>query len=301
DDVFGFNVLVGGFFSGKRCDAAIPMNVWIQPEEVVEFSLAILRLFRDHGLRANRMKSRLMFLIDEWGIEKFRTEAEKVYGKVLAAAAPKDEIEWEKRDHIGIYPQKQAGLNYVGLHVPVGFMLAKDFFELARLAEVYGTSELRFTVEQNIIIPHVADAKLAILLSEPILQKFQFQPGNLSRAVVSCTGAQFCNFALIETKQYAVSVIDAVAAKVAVPKPVRIHWTGCPNSCGQPQVADIGLMGAKGRKDGKVVDAVDIFMGGTVGKDAQLGEKVMKGIPLTDLDAVLVDLLTENFGAKPIA
>jgi ferredoxin-nitrite reductase len=78
---------------------------------------------------------------------------------------------------------------------------------------------------------------------------------------------------------------------------VRIHWTGCPNSCGQPQVADIGLMGAKGRKDGKVVDAVDIFMGGTVGKDAKLGEKVMKGIPLEDLDAVLVDLLVDKFGA----
>jgi ferredoxin-nitrite reductase len=301
DDVFGFNVLVGGFFSGKRCDAAIPMDVWVLPEEVVEFSLAILRLFRDHGLRANRMKSRLMFLIDEWGIEKFRTEAEKVYGKVLLTEAPKDEIEWEKRDHIGIYPQKQAGLNYVGLHIPVGFIQANDFFELARLAEVYGTGELRFTVEQNVIIPHVADAKLEILLSEPILQKFQVQPKNLSRTVVSCTGAQFCNFALIETKQYAVSVIDAVEAKVDVPKPVRIHWTGCPNSCGQPQVADIGLMGAKGRKDGKVVDAVDIFMGGTVGKDAKLGEKVMKGVPLADLDAVLVDLLTEKFGAKPIS
>jgi ferredoxin-nitrite reductase len=297
DDVFGFNVLVGGFFSGKRCDAAIPMNVWVAPEEVVEFSLSILRLFRDNGLRANRMKSRLMFLIDEWGIEKFRAEAESVYSKNLLTAALKDEIEWEKRDHIGVYPQKQAGLNYVGLHIPVGKLKATDFFELARLAEVYGTGELRFTVEQNVIIPHVADAKLETLLSEPTLQKFQVAPGNLTRTVVSCTGAQFCNFALIETKQHAVSVIDAVEAKVDVPKPVRIHWTGCPNSCGQPQVADIGLMGAKARKDGKTVDAVDIFMGGTVGKDAKLGEKVMKGVPLEDLDAVLVDLLTTKFSA----
>jgi ferredoxin-nitrite reductase len=297
DEVFGFNVLVGGFFSGKRCDAAIPMNVWVAPEETIEFSLAILRLFRDNGLRANRMKSRLMFLIDEWGIERFRSEAEAVYGKTLATAAAKDEIEWEKRDHIGVYPQQQAGLNFVGLHIPVGHLKATDLFELARLAEVYGTGELRFTVEQNVIIPHVADAKLETLLGEPTLQKFSIAPGNLTRAVVSCTGAQFCNFALIETKQYAVSVIDAVAAKVDVPKPVRIHWTGCPNSCGQPQVADIGLMGAKGRKDGKTVDAVDIFMGGTVGKDAKLGEKVMKGIPLDDLDKVLIDLLTERFGA----
>ncbi len=298
DDVFGFNVLVGGFFSGKRCDAAMPMNVWVAPEDVVEFSLSILRLFRDNGLRANRMKARLMFLIDEWGIEKFRVESERVYGKTLQTAALKDEIEWEKRDHIGVYPQKQTGLNYVGLHIPVGKLNATDFFELARLAEVYGTGELRFTVEQNAIIPHVADAKLPTLLSEPALEKFQVNPGNLSRTVVSCTGAQFCNFAMIETKQYAVSVIDAVEAKVDVPQPVRIHWTGCPNSCGQPQVADIGLMGVKMRKDGKTVEGVDIFMGGTVGKDAKLGEKVMKGIPITELDAVLVDLLVDKFGAK---
>jgi ferredoxin-nitrite reductase len=297
DDVFGFNVLVGGFFSGKRCDAAMPMNVWVAPEEVVEFSLSILRLFRDSGLRANRMKARLMFLIDEWGIEKFRAEAERVYGKTLLTAAAKDEIEWEKRDHIGVYPQKQAGLNYVGLHIPVGHLKATDFFELARLAEVYGTSELRVTVEQNAILPNVADAKLAMLLSEPALQKFQVNPGNLTRTVVSCTGAKFCNFAMIETKQYAVSVIDTVEAQVDVPKPVRIHWTGCPNSCGQPQVADIGLMGAKVRKDGQTVEAVDIFMGGTVGKDAKLGEKVMKGVPLSDLDGVLIELLTKNFGA----
>jgi ferredoxin-nitrite reductase len=297
DDVFGFNVLVGGFFSGKRCDAAIPMNVWVAPEEVVEFSLSILRLFRDNGLRANRMKARLMFLIDEWGIEKFRAESERVYGKTLLTAAAKDEIEWEKRDHIGVYPQKQAGFSYVGLHIPVGKLNATDFFELARLAEVYGTGELRFTVEQNAIIPHVADAKLPTLLTEPALEKFQVNPGNLSRTVVSCTGAQFCNFAMIETKQYAVSVIDAVEAKVDVPKPVRIHWTGCPNSCGQPQVADIGLMGVKMRKDGKTIEGVDIFMGGTVGKDAKLGEKVLKGIPITELDDVLVGLLVDKFGA----
>ncbi len=298
DDVFGFNVLVGGFFSGKRCDAAMPMNVWVAPGDVVEFSLSILRLFRDHGLRANRTKARLMFLIDEWGIEKFRSESERVHGKTLLTAALKDEIEWEKRDHIGVYPQKQAGLNYVGLHIPVGQLQSSDFFELARLAEVYGTGELRFTVEQNAIIPHVAAAKLPTLLSEPALEKFQVNPSNLTRTIVSCTGAQFCNFAMIETKQYAISVIDAVEAKVDVPKPVRIHWTGCPNSCGQPQVADIGLMGVKVRQDGKTVDAVDIFMGGTVGKDAKLGEKVIKGIPISDLDAVLVDLLVGKFGAK---
>ena len=88
-----------------------------------------------------------MWLIDEWGLEKFRTEVEKQWGKTLVSAAEKDAIDWEKRDHIGVYSQKQPGLNYVGLHIPVGRLFAQDMFDLARLGEVYGNSEIRFSVE----------------------------------------------------------------------------------------------------------------------------------------------------------
>ena len=136
DHQLGFNVLVGGFFSAKRCEAAIPLNAWVAPEEVVALCRAILEAFRDHGLRANRQKARLMWLIDEWGLDKFRTEVETRLGYALQPAATKDEIDWEKRDHIGVYSQKQSGLNYVGLHIPVGRLYASNMFELARLAEV---------------------------------------------------------------------------------------------------------------------------------------------------------------------
>lgn len=296
----GFNVVVGGFFSAKRCEAAIPMNVWVPPEDVVALCRAILEIYRDHGLRANRQKSRLMWLIDEWGLEKFRSEVEQLMGS-LAPASDKDEIDWEKRDHIGVYRQKQPGLSYVGLHVPVGRLFATDMFELARLAEVYGNSEMRFTVEQNVIIPNVPDSRLDALLQEPLLQRFSSDPSPLMRSLVSCTGAQFCNFALIETKNRALALIEALDAEVELARPVRVHWTGCPNSCGQPQVADIGLMGTKARKNGKAVDGVDMFMGGKVGKDAHLGTCVQKGIACDDLQPVLRNLLIEQFGAQPKA
>jgi len=298
----GFNVLVGGFFSAKRCEAAIPMDAWVPPnDEVVDLSRAILEVFRDYGDRSNRQKSRLMWLIDEWGIDRFRSEVEKVYGKPLLSAASKDEIDWEKRDHIGIYPQQQPGLNYAGLHVPVGRLTAEDMFALARLAEVYGSGEIRLTVEQNVIIPQIPDTRVELFKQEPLLQRFSLEPGMLGRSLVSCTGSQFCNFALIETKQRAVALIHELEAELALPRPVRIHWTGCPNSCGQPQVADIGLMGTKVRKDGKTLEGVDIFMGGKVGKDAHLGEKVMKSIPCEDLKPILRDLLIEHFAAQPNA
>lgn len=299
DGALGFNVLVGGFFSGKRCEAAIPLDAWVDPRDVVSLCEAILIVYRNHGLRSNRQKARLMWLIDEWGIEKFRAEVEKQLGYTLETAALKDEILWDKRDHIGIHAQKQPGLNYIGLHVPVGRLFAQDMFDLARIAEVYGSGEVRLTVEQNVIIPNVPDSRISALLREPLVDRFSIEPQNLSRSLVSCTGAQFCNFALIETKNRAVELIGELEQELYCPRPVRIHWTGCPNSCGQPQVADIGLMGTKVRKDGRTVEGVDLYMGGKVGKHAELGTCVRKSIPCDDLKPILRDILIEQFGARP--
>ncbi len=299
NDKFGFNVLVGGFFSAKRCEPAIPLNAWVEPNQVVALCRAILEVYRDYGLRGNRQKSRLMWLIDEWGLEKFRPEVEQQMGQTLETEALKDKIIWEKRDHIGVYKQKQPGLNYVGLNIPVGRLYATDMFDLARLAEVYGNGEIRLTVEQNVIIPNIPDSRLEVFLAEPLLEKFSIDPQPLTKALVSCTGAQFCNFALIETKNRALAIAKELETELSMPKPVRIHWTGCPNSCGQPQVAEIGLMGTKARKDGKMVEGVDLYMGGKVGKDAQLGSCVQKGIPCEDLKPILRNLLIENFAAQP--
>ncbi len=298
----GFNVIVGGLFSPKRYEAAVPLNAWVSPDDVVALSQAILLVYRNHGLRANRQKSRLMYLIDKWGIEKFRAEVEKQFGECggtlpLQPAAEKDEYLWSKRDHIGVYRQKQPGLNFIGLQVPVGRLYAQDMFDLARMAEVYGTGEIRFTVEQNLIIPNIPSSRIEPFLQEPLLERFSVDPDNLMRGLVSCTGSQFCGFALIETKNRALAFVKALAAELSLPQPVRIHWTGCPNSCGQPQVADIGLMGTKSRKNGQVVEAVDIWMEGKVGHEAELGKRVMKGIPCDDLKPVLRDLLIEHFGA----
>lgn len=298
-ETFGFNILVGGFFSAKRVEAAIPLNAWVPPEDVVDLCEALLIVYRDHGLRENRAKSRLMFLIDEWGIEKFRAEVEKQLGKPLATAAAKDEIVWEKRDHIGVHPQKQAGLNYVGLQIPVGRMYAPDMYEFARLADTYGNGDIRLTVEQNLLITNISDEQVPALLQEPLLQKFPANPDNLMRGLVSCTGNQFCPVAIVETKNRSLALTKQLSEDYHLPQVVRIHWSGCPNSCAQPQVADIGFTGCKTRKNGKVVDGVDIYMGGTVGKDAHLGKCVMEKIPCEDLREVVGKLLVEHFGAVP--
>ncbi|PSM50136.1 ferredoxin--nitrite reductase [Chroococcidiopsis sp. CCALA 051] len=295
----GFNIIVGGYFAPNQYVSAIPLDAWIPPEDVVALTLAMMMVYRENGPRENRQKCRMMHLINQWGIEKFRAEVEQRFGKPLVTAAEKDEIDWEKRDHIGVYPQKQTGLNYVGLHVPVGRLYANEMFELARMAEVYGNGEIRLTVEQNLIIPHIPDTRLSAFLAEPLLkERFTIEPGILNRGLVSCTGNEFCGFAIIETKNRALAIVKELEQELILTQPVRIHWTGCPNSCGQPQVADIGFIGTKTRKDDRTVEAVDIWMGGKVGKDAHLGKEVMKRVACEDLKSVVRDLLVEHFGAK---
>lgn len=299
---FGFNVLIGGYLSAQRCAEAIPMDVWVPPnDDVLELSRAILTVYTNNGLseglRENRAKARLMWLVDNWGMEKFRSEVEKEFGKPLAKAAPKDEITMEKRDHIGIYSQKQEGYSYIGLHIPAGRLDAEGMFEVARLADVYGNGEIRLTVEENLIIPYVQNENIDAFLTEPILERYSTNPAPLSRSLISCTGARYCNFALIETKQRGIKLAAELDNELNIPERVRIHWTGCPNSCGQVQAADIGLMGTKAKKDGKVVEGVNLFTGGKVGKDAHLGSLKEKSIPCDDLKSVLRDLLIKDFGA----
>lgn len=304
DGVLGFNVLVGGYLSAQRCAESIPLGVWIEANDanVVELCRAILTVYAENGgkegLRASRPKARMMWLIETWGVEKFRVEIEKEFGKTLADAAPKDEITQDKKDHLGIHPQKQTGYSYVGLHVPMGRFTAAQMFELARLAEVYGSAEIRLTVEQNVIISHIANENVDVFLSEPLLATFAINPSSLTRSVISCTGAKYCNFALIETKQRALDLAQELDQELDIPKRVRLHWTGCPNSCGQPQAGDIGLMGTKVRKDGKAVEGVKIYAGGRVGHGAELGNIINTGVAAEDIKSTLRSLLIEKFDAK---
>ncbi|XP_004248736.1 ferredoxin--nitrite reductase, chloroplastic [Solanum lycopersicum] len=303
DGRFGFNLLVGGFFSPKRCAEAIPLDAWVPADDVVPVCKAILEAYRDLGTRGNRQKTRMMWLIDELGVEGFRAEVVKrMPQKKLDRESSEDLVlkQWERREYLGVHPQKQEGYSFVGLHIPVGRVQADDMDELARLADEYGSGELRLTVEQNIIIPNIENSKIDALLNEPLLKnRFSPDPPILMRNLVACTGNQFCGQAIIETKARSMKITEEVQRLVSVTQPVRMHWTGCPNTCGQVQVADIGFMGCLTRKEGKTVEGADVFLGGRIGSDSHLGEVYKKSVPCEDLVPIIVDLLINNFGAVP--
>ena len=209
---------------------------------------------------------------------------------------------------LGVHEQPDGSFR-VGVHVPAGRLSVTEARQLADLADTYSDGELRLTVEQNALLPNVPKASLPALLAEPALSavgsRLRVDPGHIIGHTVSCTGSQFCGLAMIETKQNAERLAMILDARITVPRPLRIHWTGCPNSCGQVQAADIGLMGGPAKKmnaEGKMkaVPGVSIFVGGRVGEDAHLAlEPYKTGVPLDDEDLLpeLIAIAKEHFGA----
>ena len=151
---------------------------------------------------------------------------------------------------------------------------------------------------QNVLITDVPTERLEALRAEPLLARLRLEPGALQAEAVSCTGNRYCSFALIPTKSTAQAVVEELERRLELPHTVRSHWTGCPNACGQPYMGQIGLMGAKTRKDGEMVEAAKIFLGGSMEGDPRLAELHDKGVPLSELPDVLEQLLVEHFGAR---
>lgn len=286
----GFNVAVGGKLGSGGFRIASPLNVFVTAEEAAAVCSHIVMIFRDHGARELRTKARLAFLIENWGVEKFRNELARRVDRPLASAG-KDQRSPKQTDHIGLLRQRQAGLNYLGLAVPVGRMTSEQMLAVADVAEKYGDGQLRLTVGQNIIIPNVRDTNIGELTEEPVLRELRYDPSEVMRGLVSCTGMDYCHFALIDTKGWALKTARALEAKLEKTQPLRMHWSGCPASCGNHTVADIGLLGKNIKLNGEVVEAVDVFAGGAAGVEANFPVKIMEDVPCEDLPAVLTGLV----------
>ena len=278
---------------------SIPGDTFIRPNQVTTYCKSLMEVFRDHGERVDRQKARLMWLVEAVGVAEFRRMVAQRMGldDLPGEVHPQYDTEFKRRDILGIHPQKQEGQYWVGACIPVGRVVAKDFHDLADICEKYGDGTVRVTVEQNVVIPNVSESDLQALQNEDVFKRFQIMPGKLMSGLVSCTGAQFCGLALIETKNRAIKIIQELEEQLEIPSLVRIHWTGCPNSCGQAQVGDIGLMGAPAKKDGKAVEGVRIFLGGEIGENPKLAMEFEKAIPAEDAVQVLSRILIEQFGA----
>jgi len=287
DGTLGFNLRVGGGLSdGPRM--ASDIDVFVRPEEAVEITRGIAQVFGELGDRENRWTARMRYLVQELGPEGFREELEKRVDFELTPAG-EDLTKRYRGDHVGVHPQKEDGLYYVGLNVPVGRMSGEDFEEAGRLAEEYG-SEVRLATDQNLIVTGVAEDRLDNLLAKPLLERYSPNPGAFERGVVACTGSEFCRFGIVETKIRAVEWAREMDERVGDgigQEAVRMHFSGCSASCAQPQIGDIGFRGETAKTKDDIVEGVDIGLGGSLGRDAAFIDWVEGAKPADDVPDAL--------------
>jgi len=304
DGGLGFNLLAGGGLSdGERM--ASDIDVFVALDQAVEVTRAIAQLYGELGNRENRGQARMRYLVQELGPEGFRAEL-AARARFELVPAGEDLTRRYRGDHVGVHPQKEEGLLYVGCSVPVGRMNGLELVEVARLAETYGDGTVRIGTDQNITLTGVPAARLDALLSEDLMQKYSPYPGPFSRGVVACTGSEFCRYAIVETKERAVKWARFLDEQLAgepvgaTPAPggdpgaradagvIRMHFSGCSASCAQPQIADIGFRGEVAHVGDHLAEAVDIGMGGSLGPGAGFIDWIEHARPVNDVpDALL--------------
>jgi ferredoxin-nitrite reductase len=296
DGSIGFNVLIGGGLSdGERM--ASDIDVFIRPDQAVELCRGVAQVFGELGNRENRGLARMRYLAQELGPEGFRAALDG-RTKFTLDPAGSELTDRFRGDHVGVHPQKQPGLVYVGCSVPVGRMHGIDLIETARLAETYGDGGVRVGTDQNFILSGIPEDRLDDLLAEPLMVKYSPFPGPFERGVVACTGSEFCRFAVVETKERAVKWARTLDAKLSATGVngggssdagvIRMHFSGCSASCAQPQIADIGFRGDIAHVDEHIEEAVDIGLGGSLGPDAAFIDWVTGAMPVDKVpDALL--------------
>ncbi len=258
-----FHLQLGGITG--HLDFAFATGVLLKPEECVKVAGAVMRAFIAHGDRTNRLKARMKYVIDRLGRDAFLAEVEKEYGQPLrrvgkAEIAPRPLA--DKHGHVGVHAQKQAGLNYLGVVLPVGRITSEQMRGIAEIAQRFGSGTIRLTVWQNFLLSDVADRDVGVCISAIQALGLGVEASAIRRGLVACTGNAGCKFAASNTKGHALKLADYLETRVPVDLPVNIHLTGCHHSCAQHYVGDIGLLAAKVDRGEQSVEGYHVYIGG---------------------------------------
>ncbi|MBV9561970.1 MAG: NirA family protein [Bradyrhizobium sp.] len=280
-----FRMALGGL-TGHMAFAA-DAGVLLKPEEVVPAAVAIVKAFIANGDRTDRHKARMKYLIDRWGIPKLVEEAAAYLPFPWRHAAleinePRGPI--ERYGHIGVHEQAQPGLSYVGVVFPVGRVTSAQLRGLAGIAERCGSGTLRLTVWQNLLISDIPQADVAAATAEIEALGLGIKASAIRGGLVACTGNVGCKFALANTKRHALALADHLDARVVLDTPLNIHLTGCPNSCAQHIVGDIGLLATKVDAGGDdEIEGYHLHVGGGAGAEQRLGREIVQSIPAEEV------------------
>ncbi|MDR0342145.1 MAG: nitrite/sulfite reductase [Nocardiopsaceae bacterium] len=293
DGTPGFDLWVGGGLSTNPM-LAKRLGVFVEEDRVPEVWAGVTGLFRDYGYRRLRARARMKFLVHDWGTERFREVLEKEYLGGSLPDGPAVEVPPAgHRDHVGVHRQRD-GRYYLGVAPSVGRSSGTQLWQVADLAEEYGSGQVRLTTQQKLIIGDVPEKRTAELAQELAAQDLQLEPSNFRRGTMACTGIEFCKLAIVETKQRGADLYAELERRLpGFDTPVTINVNGCPNSCARFQVADIGLKGMiVGGEEG-----FQVHLGGSVGMDPGFGRK-LRGLKVSADGAVdYVERILRNYQA----
>jgi ferredoxin-nitrite reductase len=280
-----FRLMLGGITGHK--DFARDTGVIVKPNEATAVADAVVRVFIDNGDRTNRAKARLKYVLDAWGFEKFIAAMEEKLDRKLTrvpAEAILPRPPFDRLAHIGVHAQKQKGLCWIGVVFPVGKVTAAQMRGLAKVAHEYGDGDIRLTVWQNLLISGVAEDRVAAAEAAVEALGLSAKATSIRAGLIACTGNAGCRLAMSNTKLHAEEIAHWCEARVALDSPLNIHLTGCPNSCAQHYIGDIGLLGTKVQvsEDGDQVEGYHIHIGGGFGPDAICGREIYRDVKSED-------------------
>jgi len=277
----GYDLWVGGGLSTNPM-LAKRLGVFVAPERVHEVWAGVAGIFRDYGYRRLRHRARLKFLVNDWGVERFREVLEREYlGYALPEGPPPAPPRGGRRDHVGVHRQKDGNF-YVGFAPRAGRLDADKLDLIADIAERHGSHRVRTTTEQKMVILDIAPDKVDGVVAELEAADLPVHPSTFRRGTMACTGIEFCKLAIVETKATASRLIDELERRLpGFAEPLTINVNGCPNSCARIQTADIGLKGQLViDEEGRQVEGFQVHLGGSLGVDSGFGRKV-RGLKTT--------------------
>jgi ferredoxin-nitrite reductase len=291
-DGIGFRLTLGGITGHK--DFARDTGVMVTAEECIPVAAAIVKAFTAHGDRTDRKKARLKYVLDRMGFEQFLEEVERHYGGKLQRM-PLDECEprlpIDKHGHIGVHAQKQPGLCYAGAVLPVGRMTVDQMSAIAEISERYGSGTIRLTVWQNLLISDVPAERVDQLRRQLEAIGIGTSATSIRGGLVACTGNAGCKFASSNTKKHALEIADYLDARLQLDQPINIHVTGCPHSCAQHYIGDIGLLATKVAVGDDMVEGYHIFVGGGFGLEQGIGREVYRNVTAAEAPATIERML----------
>lgn len=294
-------ILLGGITG--HLDFARDTGIVCQPADTPEISEAMLRVYIEHADRTNRKKARLKYVLDEHGFDWFiartqeRLDANGNGVQLMRLSqeydAPRAKI--KRQAHIGVHPQSQAGLNYVGIALELGKMMPEQMRAIGKIAQRYGQNDIRLTVWQNLMIPHIADADVDAVVSEIEALGLSVNASSFAAGAIACTGKWACKFAGAYTKQDAARLIKHLESKFSLDQPINIHLTGCHHTCAQHYIGDIGMIGAA-TADGK--EGYNIVLGGGTDDDQGIAQDFCGPIAAEDIDQLVESMIAKYLDVR---